>query len=285
MLQALLDLTRQHIYDPQPAPLGSMGVFHCHQHQTLRAVPLWQPSLVVVLQGTKRLVSGHTDLRCDAGDMLLIPAHSEVMLENIPATSSGDYLALCIAFFPDSISRFMNTLGRDLDWAAQGQLMRVPVAEAVQLSLLQRLQWSQVLRGDPDLMELRQQELLALLARQGVLGPLLINRHPSIAQRVGAMIGMNCAHAWKIQDIARQLNMSETTLRRELAREGTGFRELLEQTRLTAGLGLLQETRYSVSDIASRVGYDSPSKFAARFRERFGLSPSELKQSRQQPAE
>lgn len=285
LLKTLLEHTRQHVYDPQPAPLGSMGVFHCHHRQTLRAVPLWQPSIVVVLQGTKRMVSGHVDLVCEAGEMLLIPAHSEVLLENIPDAASQDYLALCLSFYPASIATFLETLGKDLQWDHQDHRVRVAVPEDILLSLLQRLQWGQWLRNAPDLLEVRQQELLALLARYGILGPLLINRHPSIAQRVEALLGMNCAHAWRISEMARQLGMSETTLRRELGREGTGFRELLEQTRLVAGLSLLQETRYSVGEVAARVGYESPSRFAARFRERFGLSPNEIKQTREKVKE
>lgn len=281
LLQALLDQTRQHVYNAQPTPLGSMGVFHCHQHQRLRAVPLWHPTLILVLQGTKRLQMGVTDKYCEAGEILLIPAHSEVQLENIPNPNSGDYLALCVSFFPATLAEFINNAGREIDWQTQSRRLCAQAPDSIVLSLLQRLQWSNALCADPSLMELRQQELLALCARHALLGNLLFNRNPSIAQRVGALIGMDCAHDWKIQDIARQLNMSETTLRRELSRESTGFRELLEQTRLTTGLGLLQETRYSVTEVAARVGYDSPSRFAARFRERFGITPSELKQSRE----
>lgn len=281
ILQALLDHTRQHVYNANPSPLGNMGVFHCHHHQRLRAVPLWHPTLILVLQGAKRLQTGTIDKTCVAGEMLLIPAHSEVQLENIPNAHSGDYLALCVSFFPATIAEFVNNAGRELDWRTQSLHLCAPAPESIVFSLLQRMQWSNALCADPSLMELRQQELLTLCARHALLGNLLSNKHSSAAQRVGALIGMNCAHDWKIQEVARQLSMSETTLRRELNREATGFRELLEQMRLTAGLGLLQETRYSVTEVAARVGYDSPSRFAARFRERFGVTPSELKQSRE----
>lgn len=281
LLAELLEHTRQHVYAATPTPLGSLGVFHCHHHQRLRAVPIWHPTLILVMQGKKRLQTATTDILCPAGEMLLVPAHSVLQLENIPDTGSGDYLAICVSFFPADIASFLATGGRELDWMAQPPRLRVPAPDDILLSLLQRMQWSNALCADPTLMELRQQEMLALCARHRLLGSLLANKHPSIAQRVVTLIGMDCARDWKIQEIAEQLATSESTLRRELGRESTSFRELLEQIRLTTGLGLLQETRYSVGEIAARVGYTSPSRFAARFRERFGLSPGELKQSRE----
>ena len=40
---------------------------------------------------------------------------------------------------------------------------------------------------------------------------------------------------------------------------------------------LLQTTRRTILEIALDCGYESPSRFATRFRERYGMSPSELR--------
>ena len=71
--------------------------------------------------------------------------------------------------------------------------------------------------------------------------------------------------------------MSEATLRRHLAAEGTGFAELLRDTRLTHALGLLQTTGFAVARVAEEAGYASPQQFAMRFRARFGLAPHEIR--------
>ena len=42
---------------------------------------------------------------------------------------------------------------------------------------------------------------------------------------------------------------------------------------------LLRETDRSVADIAASVGYDSPSKFSAAFRERYHMLPSEYRKA------
>ncbi len=62
--------------------------------------------------------------------------------------------------------------------------------------------------------------------------------------------------------------------------EGARFRPLLEQARLAAALGLPQGNWRTIMDVAASVGYQSPSRFAERFRQHFGLSPSELRATR-----
>ena len=281
LLQDLLTACRQHIYHNEPQQLDGMGVFHCHQRQSLRAVPIHQPSLILVLCGEKHLHHAGNLTRCAAGELLLLPAMCEVQLENIPDPIQQEYLALCIAIAPQTITRFINGFATTLNWREQMSLLCAPAPDTVLLSLLQRLQWSRAGTSDELLLELRQQELLAHCARQGWLGHLLRDGGLGVAQRVSSLVAADCARDWRIADACAALAMSESSLRRELQRESTGFREILEQVRLTTALGMLQGTRRNVAEIAGQVGYDSPSRFAARFRQRFGMSPGEVKSSRE----
>ena len=280
MLDNLLQLTRSHVYADAPEPLGTLAVFHCLRPQSLHAVPIHQPSVIVVLNGEKRLRNQSVDIRSGAGEIILLPAMSEFEMENLPASGS-DYVAICLSFAPATVTRFINGVGQGLEWREQLPTLTAPVPEDILLSLIQRFQWSRPVAADAPVVELRQQELLAMCGQHGLLGNLLLQKHPSLTQRVAALLALDCARDWKIGDLCRELALSESSLRRELARENTGFRELLEQTRLAAGLCLLQETRWNVAEVAAAVGYQSPSRFAARFRERFGLSPAQLKQSRE----
>src|SRR3990167_5811297 len=84
LLPELLEACRQHIYHNVPQQLDGMGVFHCHHRQSLRAVPIHQPSLILVLCGEKHLHHAGSLTRCTAGKLLLLPAMCEVQLENIP---------------------------------------------------------------------------------------------------------------------------------------------------------------------------------------------------------
>lgn len=87
-------------------------------------------------------------------------------------------------------------------------------------------------------------------------------------------------HELSIAHICNQLAMSESTLRRKLNSEGTSVQEIKDQARLGRGLHLLQTTRDSIGLIAEKCGYQSQSRFTGRFKGRFGLTPSELRNTK-----
>ncbi|MBO9689152.1 MAG: helix-turn-helix transcriptional regulator [Mitsuaria chitosanitabida] len=98
-----------------------------------------------------------------------------------------------------------------------------------------------------------------------------------ISGRIRAMLSARPEDDWSAAAIARALAMSEATLRRRLAAEGASLRELIADVRMASALVLLQATSRPVSEIASAVGYDSPSRFAVRFRDRFGFAPTAVR--------
>lgn len=91
------------------------------------------------------------------------------------------------------------------------------------------------------------------------------------------MIESDTTFDWTLAHAARSFNMSEATLRRKLAAENTGFSEILSDTRMNRALGLIQTTTLPMAQVALEVGYDSPSQFAARFKERFGVNPRHVR--------
>ncbi len=99
----------------------------------------------------------------------------------------------------------------------------------------------------------------------------------SIGYRVRKLIASEVSKRWTSLEIAHTLAVSEATLRRQLAEQNVGLRELLQDVRMTTALTLLQSTDNSVLDVGLAVGYDSASRFAVRFRERFGFSPSAIR--------
>jgi AraC-like DNA-binding protein len=52
---------------------------------------------------------------------------------------------------------------------------------------------------------------------------------------------------------------------------------LLMEMRMGQALRLLQSTDMSIVQVSFSVGYESPSKFAGRFKSRFGFAPSSLR--------
>lgn len=102
--------------------------------------------------------------------------------------------------------------------------------------------------------------------------------HPAMSVKVRALVAARLDGDWTANRVARELAVSEATLRRRLAAEGTSLTELLVDARMSTALTLLQATSRAVSTIALSVGYESPSRFAVRFRQRFGFVPTAVRQ-------
>ncbi|NJS40275.1 MAG: helix-turn-helix domain-containing protein [Rhodobacteraceae bacterium] len=103
---------------------------------------------------------------------------------------------------------------------------------------------------------------------------------PTLSDRIRTLAGADLARDWPAAEVARAHGLSEATLRRHLAEEGAGLSALLADMRMNRALGLLQATDLPVQEIAFQVGYASPSRFALRFRARFGLAPSVIRAER-----
>jgi AraC-like DNA-binding protein len=114
-----------------------------------------------------------------------------------------------------------------------------------------------------------------LLARGVALAPHAART--SVAARIRHLIAADVDASWPSAIVSGRLAMSEATLRRRLSAEGTSLTEVVADVRMTTALTMLQATSRPISDVAMSVGYESPSRFSVRFRERFGFSPSAVR--------
>lgn len=101
--------------------------------------------------------------------------------------------------------------------------------------------------------------------------------NPDVSVRLRALVAGRLDGDWTADRVAAALALSEATLRRRLAAEGTSLKEVLVEARMAMALTMLQASTQPVSDIALAVGYASPSRFAVRFRQRFGFAPTAVR--------
>jgi AraC-like DNA-binding protein len=83
-----------------------------------------------------------------------------------------------------------------------------------------------------------------------------------------------------IAAVSAQLHMSESTLRRRLRQEGSGFRPLLDQVRLHLASQYLRETDLPVAEIGRLLGFDDVTNFRRAFGRWSGTTPSQMRLSR-----
>ncbi|MEM7340394.1 MAG: AraC family transcriptional regulator ligand-binding domain-containing protein [Actinomycetota bacterium] len=125
-------------------------------------------------------------------------------------------------------------------------------------------------RSDPVTLRycLEQCELLA--ARLGD------EAHPW-STKVRDVLVEDIAQEHQIGSAAERLAVNERTLRRRLADEGTSFRELYADTRLSIAWELLETAGLSVEAVARRVGYAEPASFVRSFAKHFGETPGSIR--------
>ena len=77
--------------------------------------------------------------------------------------------------------------------------------------------------------------------------------------------------------VAESLNISVRTLYRRLDQEGISFQSILDRLYRSVAVDYLQNTEFSVEDIASRCGYQDVSNFRKAFKRWTGATPSSFR--------
>lgn len=260
------------------AEIAAAARFEAQVSQDLRQVPILRHCLILVCAGAKELVDadGHA-ARVAAGDVALLHAGSRPTVGNRPDPAVGRYLAQVLTFGPRALSAF-----RQLYPALAGETpaplppWRLRADDAALAASIRHAAAGLHDGAVSDRMALhRCVEILAAMAERGLHLP--AEGEIGIVATIEALVAARPHLPWTAGDVARALGVSEPTLRRRLAAEGASFRAIIADVRLTHGLMLLHTTRASVLEVALACGYESPSRFATRFRERFGMSPSEMR--------
>ncbi|GLZ89399.1 transcriptional regulator [Metapseudomonas resinovorans] len=143
-------------------------------------------------------------------------------------------------------------------------------AEDYALVLPLALRSAPLKQSNPPLQAVLRQHAEALLARLPSEG---------LRARVVALLGAQLARGEPDRGaLASALGISERTLQRRLADEGSSYQHLLNDTRRHLAERHLQEGRLPIADIAVLLGYSEPSVFFRAFRQWTGLTPGEYRQ-------
>ncbi|WP_196772996.1 AraC family transcriptional regulator [Mycobacterium asiaticum] len=116
-----------------------------------------------------------------------------------------------------------------------------------------------------------EQQCQALLERR--------RQRTGVARRVRDRLASIDGKPHTITSVARQLAMSERTLRRRLAEENTTFRDLVEEVHRVLAEELLATGALTVEDVALRLGYAEATSFIAAFKRWTGTTPARYQRS------
>lgn len=117
------------------------------------------------------------------------------------------------------------------------------------------------------------QQALAICREQAAQ----IKRQSEIVASVERILRRRLAEHPTLSEVASSLNLSERTLRRQLAAAGRVYRDIHDQLRTERALELLSAGALSIADIGGEVGYSDAREFRRAFKRWTGSAPTALR--------
>lgn len=97
-----------------------------------------------------------------------------------------------------------------------------------------------------------------------------------LVEAVGRILYRNLRHPPSVQAVARDMNMSERTLRRRLDNAGVTFRDIFRRVRIAMAIELVRSKQLSLQEVAERVGFSGVEQFRRAFKTWTGKPPSQF---------
>lgn len=260
-------------------------------HTRFAAFPMHTHNYVEIMYmcsgQTIHQIEGRPPLTLRTGELLFLNQHASHAVERAGEEDVGVNFIVLPQFFDVALNLIGtdNVLGKFLlsglrQSGGEMSCLHFRVAEAPTVqNLVENLVWSLV-HPQPNARRINQ-------ATMGLLLLQLLNYTEDLeeASGNGAVLAAlrEIEENYRTADLTRlaaELHVSLPYLSAAVHRAtGRTFKELLLEKRLSKAAQLLRETRLTTQDIILAVGYENTSYFYRVFREEFGLTPREYRQS------
>lgn len=241
---------------------------------------VYKPSLCLVVQGVKEVWLSQERFRYSPANYLVASVHLPVTAQVTVATPDVPYLGFRLEFTPSQIlevlhqSEFRFNMTEDSKRAMFVSQMEMSLLDAV--TRLVGLLDNPV--DIPMLAPLFTKEILyrVLQGENGIILKQMVMEGNSIHQikDVIEQIIHNYDRSFRIEELAEIANMSVSSFHRHF-KEVTAMSpiQFQKQLRLQEARRLLLTESADATDVAFRVGYESPSQFSREYSRMFGSPP------------
>lgn len=240
------------------------------------------PSLCIIAQGVKEIILAHESFIYGPSEYLLTSVNLPITGQVIEATPEAPYLAIKLEFTPSEILEVLHASQLKINRKEKTKRgMSVTQLEGPLLDAVIRLARLLDQPNDiPALAPLIKQEILYRLL-QGPHGAAL--KHMALEESSTYQISdaikfimKNFQQPFRIEDLAEIANLSVSSFHRQF-KEVTGMSpvQFQKQLRLQEARRLLVTESTEATDIAFRIGYESPSQFSREYSRMFGFPPIE----------
>ncbi|NOH95572.1 helix-turn-helix domain-containing protein [Vibrio sp. 99-70-13A1] len=243
-------------------------LFRAEQLQKLRNVRIHSPSIIQIMDGSKRLFWQDSVKDLSDTELLLCEASASLSFENLP--HKGRFLSRVFAFHCSPTKAMLELSSKR---AAEEAVPFFYSDKALQNTL------NALISFDAQTISKETQRFWVLglyqqLAEKGVLHQLFPSINMTFRQQLSRYLARSPSDKHALDEVAQQFAMSRATMIRKLKREGTQFREVLTEVRLAHALYLIQSGYSNVSQLALSCGYQSEGRFNLRFKDKYGLTPT-----------
>ncbi|MCG8492021.1 MAG: helix-turn-helix transcriptional regulator [Sneathiellales bacterium] len=254
--------------------VGLFATIRQAEKARFRRLDFQNSAVVRVHSGCKIIHKGDQVFKACEGEAVFLTAGQTLDITN-EFGKSGYYDAEIFLFDNQLINTFRHSGKMEIGEGGASILsfevsdMLAASFERVKTSFLEKKEYPRSIRAH------QMEEIAIWLEQEGVVFNTSVKK--DLQSRVKSHLQSDLSKDWKAEDLCRALGFSEATFRRKLKAEGYSFSGLLNECRMMQALFLLHSSDLSILQVSHEVGYASPSKFAQRFKERFELSPSQIR--------
>ena len=243
---------------------------------------VYNPSLCIVVQGEKEVWLAQERFRYSPADYLIASVDLPVVAQVMEATYDVPYLALKLEFTPSQILEVLSD--SEIRIGLKENTKRAMYVSPMELCMLDAVIRLVRLLDDP-----KDIPVLAPIYTKEILYRVLQGPHGSALKQIAIEgsytyrisdviehIKNNYNKSIRIEELAEIANMSVSSLHRHF-KEVTAMSpiQFQKQLRLQEARRLLLTESTDATDVAYRVGYESPSQFSREYSRMFGFPPIE----------
>jgi AraC-like DNA-binding protein len=248
--------------------------------ECLREIKLEQPIIVVVLSGTKIIYVDDQEYVFQPGELFFVPSAIALDVINQPDISPNYYTALVLELSKtlfQKVRLVYPELVNDIEQQQAKLQFAISLSPPLAQSLIYLVQSTfNSAINNSDFNEHHVMEIILLLLNSDLRSLVIQEIYPELLTQVTNLLRRDLAQPWTAEQLAQKLNLSVSTLKRQLKIHNLTFRQILTRERMSKAMLLLKQEKYAISEVAIACGYQSPSRFTARFKQHYGLKPSEI---------